>query len=219
MSKHLQRDLDLLSKKVLQLGGIVEVLINDAILAITQNREELANKVLNDCDEVDTREVEIEEEALKILALHQPVAIDLRFIVVVLKVNNDLERIGDLAENLARRALFLSQHNDVEYPSNFVENMSSEIKDMLHNALQCLVEQDVELAHKVIDRDDVVDDIHRKTYDEISELMQNDSSKVETMIHALSVSRYLERIADLTTNIAEDVVFMVEGDVIRHNHK
>ncbi|MEM8593216.1 MAG: phosphate signaling complex protein PhoU [Pseudomonadota bacterium] len=219
MAKHLQRDLDALSKKTLQLGGVVESLLNDAILSLTQRREELANRVLADASEVDQREVEIEEDCLKVLALHQPVAVDLRFIVMVLKVNNDLERIGDYAENLANRAKFLIAHEEIQYPSNFIEHMSSEIKNMLHNALQSLVELDVDLARNVIARDVVVDEIHSNVFKESCEMMVAGPEKVDRLMQAISVSRYLERIADLATNIAEDVIFTVEGEVVRHQDK
>jgi phosphate transport system protein len=219
MSKHLERDLNQLTQQLLKLGGIVELLINDAMVGLINHRDELADKVLKNALEVDRLEVEIEEECLKILALHQPVAVDLRFLVVVLKVNNDLERIGDISENLAERAKHLNTFKDFKIPSEFIEHMAIEAKAMLNNSLKSLVNKDVNLANQVIDRDDVVDDLHRRGYLEIKETMKHNVHYIDPLSDILSISRYLERIADLSTNIAEDVIFMVEGDVVRHQDK
>ncbi|MBL4865372.1 MAG: phosphate signaling complex protein PhoU [Pseudomonadales bacterium] len=216
MSLHLQRDLDQLKKEILQLGSMVETAINNAILALNDRRPELAENVFSEEILIDEKEVLIEEDCLKILALHQPVAVDLRFIVVVLKVNNDLERMGDFAVNVAKRAVFLSSQNPIPYPPEFTDKMSKSIRTMVHNSLDALVKLDVDLARNVIAMDDVVDDVNRQMYVELQALMENDSSTIERAIGLLSTSRYLERIADLATNIAEDVIFMVEGEVVRH---
>lgn len=216
MAIHLQRDLQDLRKELLLLGTMVETAINQAIVALNSRRPELADKVIADGDAIDKKEVFIEESCLKILALHQPVAIDLRFIVVVLKVNNDLERMGDFAENIAERAKFLSTQPGIPLPNDFSNIMSQQLRDMIRMALDSLVNLDIDQARRVIKMDKVIDDINRNMYQELQKLMMEDSSTVERAIQYLSSSRYMERIGDLATNIAEDVIFMVEGRVVRH---
>lgn len=216
MSLHLQRDLDKIKKELLQLGSMVESNINNAILALSDRREELAELVFKEEELVDEKEVYIEEECLKTLALHQPVAVDLRFIVVVLKVNNDLERMGDFAVNIAKRSMFLTKQPPIAIPVGFTDNMLQSIRTMVHNSLEALVTLDVELAQEVIDMDDAVDAMNKQMYVELQALMAGDISTIERAIAVLSTSRYLERIADLATNICEDVIFMVNGSVIRH---
>jgi len=216
LQRHLQRDLDHLKKEILQLGNMVEVGINNAIMALTDRRPDLAEVVLIDEKLIDEKEVSIEEDCLKILALHQPVAMDLRFIVVVLKVNNDLERIGDFAVNIAKRAIFLANADPIPIGVEFSEVMSTNIRTMVRNSLDAMVKLDVELARSVIAMDDEVDDANRQMYGEFQRLVEKDTSTIERALGLLSVSRYLERVADLATNIAEDVIFMVEGEVIRH---
>lgn len=216
MSRHLQRDLDQLKKDILQLGNLVETAINNAIISLNDRRPELAEQVIEEENRIDEKEVSIEEECLKVLALHQPVAMDLRFIVVVLKVNNDLERMGDFAVNIAKRAIFLSSEAPISSPIEFTEKMSVDIRTMVSNSLDAMVKLDVDLARSVIAMDNEVDDINRQMYVEFQTLVENDPSTIKRALGLLSTSRYLERIADLATNIAEDVIFMVEGEVIRH---
>lgn len=216
MSLHLQRDLDKIKKELLQLGSMVEFNINNAILALSDRREELAALVFEEEDLIDAKEVFIEEECLKTLALHQPVAVDLRFIVVVLKVNNDLERMGDFAVNIAKRSVFLTNQPPIAIPKGFTDSMLQNIRTMVHNSLEALVTLDVQLAQDVIDMDDEVDAINKQMYVELQALMAHDTSTIERAIAILSTSRYLERIADLATNICEDVIFMVKGSVVRH---
>ena len=216
MSRHLQRDLDHLKKEILQLGNMVETAINNAILALNDRRPELAEQVIAEESQIDEKEVLIEEDCLKILALHQPVAMDLRFIVVVLKVNNDLERMGDIAANVAKRALFLCSEEPIPSPAEFSDVMSADIRTMVRNSLDAMVKLDVDLARSVIAMDNQVDDINRQMYVEFQSMVENDPSTIKRALGLLSTSRYLERIADLATNIAEDVIFMVEGAVIRH---
>ena len=213
---HLQRDLEVLKREILELGGMVEVAINDAILALNNRRIDLAEKVIEREDAINEKEVHIEEECLKILALHQPVAVDLRFIVVTLKVNNDLERMGDFALNVAERAIFLASHDPIPSLPDFVNVMPDVVRTMVRNTLDALVKLDMDMANEVIQMDDIIDDINRRMYGELQALMEKDPSTIERAIQLLSTSRYLERIADLATNIAEDVVFMVEGRVVRH---
>ena len=141
---------------------------------------------------------------------------DLRFIVVVLKVNNDLERMGDFAINIAKRALFLASKNPIQYPTEFTQTMAKSITIMVRDSLESLITLDAKMARNVIAMDNDVDDANRQMYVKLQALMKEDSTSVERAVSLLSTSRYLERIADLATNIAEDVLFMVEGEVIRH---
>jgi phosphate transport system protein len=216
MSLHLQRDLNDLKRDILHLGSLVETSIGNASVALKDRRPELADIVFANEVLINEKEVDIEESCLKILALHQPVATDLRFIVVVLKVNNDLERIGDLAENLTERAVYLSERDALAAPTTKINDMFIIIRSMLKDSLDSLVKLDVGLARKVIAQDDSVDEINREMYDDFRALVAVNGSVVEQATSLLSCSRYLERIADLATNICEEVLFMVEGEVVRH---
>jgi len=217
MSLHLQRDLDILKKEILNIGSLVEEAINNAIRALRNRDAAIAQSVIDKEYIIDEKEVDIEEECLKMLALHQPVATDLRFIVVILKVNNDLERMGDFATNIAQRAIFLSEHDPLPDLLEFIEELPNLVQEMVRDTLDALVKMDVTLARKVMKDDDAVDDINRQMYLKVNEAIKKDSLVSERAISLLSTSRYLERIGDLSTNIAEDVVFMVEGNVVRHD--
>jgi len=216
MTKHLEADLDRLKKEVLSMGGMVEESINKAFAALARRRPELADQVLAGDDAIDQKEVEVEDMCLKILALHQPVASDLRFIVAIMKVNNDLERMGDLAQNIAERAAFLSTHEPIEVDLDF-DRMVHAVRKMVSLSLDALIRQDTAAAREVCEGDDAVDDYNRQMFDQLQELMKRDPDMVERAVQTLSVARHLERIADLATNIAEDVVFMVDGENIRHH--
>ena len=218
MSLHLQRDLNNLKKELLQLGDLVENAINNSLIALNDRRPSLAEAVIKEEKLVDEKEVHIEEECLKILALHQPVAMDLRFIVVVLKVNNDLERMGDMAANIAERSLFVSSEDPIPCLREFTEVMPGCIRTMVKNSLDAMVKLDLEMAREVIEMDNTVDEINRQLYGRFQQQVVADPNTTKRALALLSVSRYLERIADLATNIAEDVIFMVEGEVIRHQN-
>ncbi len=215
MAKHLSNDLDRLSKKILTLGGCVEEMINKSVAALIERREDLAREVISTDIEIDAREVEVEEDCLKILALHQPVAADLRFVVTALKVNNDLERMGDLAANIADRSIYLSSHDALGSTEEILA-MAEKVRRMVKLSLSSLVTRDVPLAHEVLSLDDEVDDAHARMYKLLQDEMRANPANVKRCISTMSVSRNLERVADLATNIAEDLVFMVEGEVIRH---
>ncbi len=217
MSQHLCHDLDKLKRSLLIIGSMVEDAINRAILALTSRRPELAEEVIRGDEEIDTKEVELEEDCLKILALYQPVATDLRFIIAALKVNNDLERMGDLAVNIAERATYLSGRDAIEVPLT-IEHMAGRVQEMVENSLESLVDMNTKLAREVLESDDEVDSMNRKMFDALEQVIRHDPGSTKRATHLLSVSRNLERIADLATNIAEDVVFMVEGELIRHCH-
>jgi len=215
MAVHLQRDLDSLKKNILTLGGRVEDAINKSMRALDQRRPELAEEVIEGDREIDRREVDIEQECLKILALHQPVAGDLRFVVTALKVNNELERLGDQAANIAIRTRYLATHDPIEVPVD-LNRMVETIRSMVQGSLDALVNQDPKQARAVIDQDAEVNEIHETMFQALQNIMAEDSDTIERAIHTLFVSRYLERMGDLTKNICEDVVFLVEGEVVRH---
>lgn len=216
MAMHLLRDLENLKKEILHLGSMVEDATHKAILALTESRIELADEVIAGDRAVDRKEIEIEEECLKILALHQPVAADLRYVVAAMKVNNDLERCGDLAGNIASRAQFLiALPIAIDVPDE-IHEMAHRVRAMLRESLNAVIHLDTHLARKVLKDDDDIDERHRQLYSLLRERMEKNPEGIESEMNLLSVSRYLERIADLATNIAEDVVFMVDGDVVRH---
>ena len=217
MSLHLSRDLEKLKKEVLKLGNLVETAINNAILALNNREASYVDEVLKHENMINDMEVKIEEDCLKILALHQPVAVDLRFIVVVLKVNNDLERMGDFASNIAKRARELMQEDPLPTLPEFVNELPDLVRTMVRKSLDALVKLDMNLAKEVIEMDDKVDQINRDMYAVVKKEIAKNPHNTETAINVLSCSRYMERIADLSTNIAEDVIFMVEGKVIRHS--
>src|SRR5262249_14972190 len=152
LNKHLHLDLELLEKRILMIGSLVEQATNKAILALVARRPQLAQEVIQEDDEIDSQEVDCENECLKILALHQPVASDLRFIITVLKVNNDLERMGDLAGNIARRAQYLAQYDPIDSPIDFTE-ICDVVRGMVRDSLDALIRRDTELARRVWKRD------------------------------------------------------------------
>jgi len=215
MSIHLQKDLEHLDKELLILSSMVEDATNKAILALVDRRLDLARQVMREDDRINTREVLIEEECLKMLALHQPVAADLRFIVAVLKVNNDLERMGDLAVNIAERAAYLATREPLQVSLDFPK-MAEGVREMVRESLDALTNMNPRLARHVLTMDDEIDEANRGMFDILQDLMHRDPSTIERAVHLLSASRHLERIADLATNIAQDVVYIAEGRMIRH---
>ncbi|GIW73072.1 MAG: phosphate transport system regulatory protein PhoU [Planctomycetota bacterium] len=217
MSKHLARDLERLNRDLLTLGAMVEEATNKAITAFVDRRAELAEQVRAGDEAIDDFEIQVEVECLKILALHQPVAQDLRYIVAVLKVNNDLERIGDHALAIAERAASLLAHPPIELVAD-IAGMAEKVRQMVRSSLDALVNRDTALARQVLEMDDEIDRVHQQMFGAVQDAIRRDLSVIEPAIQHLSVSRHLERIADLATNIAEDVVFLVEGEVIRHGH-
>jgi phosphate transport system protein len=216
MAIHLQRELDNLKKKILRESTIVEENVERAVRSVEKRDAGLARTVLEEDKAVDTMEIEIEEDCLKVLALHQPVATDLRFIIAVLKINNDLERIGDLTVNIAERSLVLAERNNFAFTSNFPA-MMEKARVMLKNCLDSLVNLDAKLALSVCAADDEVDALYREMFDKVKVGIVQEPQRVDDYLEMLSISRHLERIADHTTNIAEDVIYMIEGAIIRHS--
>ncbi|MCB9832397.1 MAG: phosphate signaling complex protein PhoU [Planctomycetes bacterium] len=215
MAVHLLRDLEHLKEHLLYLGSLVEESTDKAIASLLDRNADLAREVIEGDDRIDAMEVKVEEEAMKLLALHQPVAADLRFIITVLKVNNDLERVGDLAVNIGARAIDLADDVPLGFQVDFAD-MCTTVRSMVHDCLESLVRQDVAIARRVWTADGRVDRIHREMFGAMEDVMRQDKDCVRRATLWLSASRHLERIADLATNIAEDVIFMVKGEVVRH---
>jgi len=215
MPQHLQRDLDELSKQLLKLGGMVEEATNRAITAAAKRDKALAVAVIDGDSQINVLENQIEEDALKTLALHQPVARDLRFIITALKVNNDLERMGDLAANISERTIQLSENEPVPMPECFGQ-LATSVRGMVHDSLNALVDRNADLARRVCEVDDEVDKINREMIATMFRLMKASPDLIEPAVAIISISRHLERIGDLATNIAEDVIFMAEGEIVRH---
>ena len=160
-------------------------------------------------------EVEIEEECLKILALHQPVAIDLRFLIAVIKINNDLERIGDQAVNIAERVDVIAKRDLPDFFFDY-SSMGEKAQKMLKMSLDALVNMDYDQAYEVVVMDDEVDKIKHDAYDRIKQAMGEHPDKLGELINLLLISRHLERLADHATNIAEEVIYLIEGEIVRH---
>jgi phosphate transport system protein len=215
MSVHLQREIERVKKGILALCAIVEDQVQMAVRALLDRDVELARIVEERDKDIDHREVEVEEECLKILALHQPVAIDLRFIVAAMKINNDLERIGDLAVNIARKAVSFVEETQMEIRFD-IAGMWEKTQAMLRDSLDALVNMDGALAADVCRRDDEVDRIKHEIRVGIEEAMRREPEQVRPLMRLAAVARNLERIADCATNIAEDVIYMSEGRIIRH---
>jgi len=211
----LHKEIEKSKRQLLTLGALVEDRVALAVKAMSARDAKTAQAIIDGDTQVDSLEVDAEEECLKILALYQPVAIDLRMIVAVLKINSDLERIGDLAVAIAERAVALSELPDIPSPFDFPA-MSARVQDMLRKSLDALVNLDETVAKAVCALDDQVDLINRQMYRTVETELRQHPEHIAQLLGYLSVSRYLERIADHATNIAEDVMYLVGGAIVRH---
>ncbi len=218
MAKQLTRQIEGLKQKILFVGTLVEEAIAKAVTALVKRDRTLAAAVIAADDEIDRMEVDVEEEVIRILAVYQPLAADLRFVVAVLKINNDLERMGDLAQNIAKRVVFITQHERIDLPPEF-HPMATKVQQMVKQSLDALVNADTNVARTVIDADDEVDGQRAVISEAIERQISQRPDQVECLMRLLSVSRHLERLADMATNIAEDVIYMVEGEIVRHHHE
>ncbi len=215
MGKHLQREIQNLMRRLIILSSRVEESIEMAVKSLEKRDEEMAKTVIEMDEEIDQTEIDIEEECLKILALHQPVAIDLRYIIAALKINNDLERIGDLAVDIAEYALILIDNpRPIKYFNfNF---MFENVQNMLQNSLDSLVHLDSDKALEVLKADDKVDKIDKQICKAVLLEIKRDHENAEFLIQNIHISRRLERVADLATNIAEDLIYLTKGEIVRH---
>lgn len=198
------------------MGAMVEERFNNMVTAIESFDMDIAEQIIKSDYEIDEMDVEIEEECLKIIALHQPVAVDLRFLAAVLKINKELERIGDEAVNVAQRIQTITKKRETDFVFDY-SLMAEKSQTMLKMSLDALVNLDVDGALKVLTMDDRVDEIKNEAYRLIKDAIRNTPDHVEYLINLLLISRHLERMADHATNIAEEVVYMVEGEIVRHS--
>lgn len=218
MVYHWHREIESLKVEILKLGTLVEEQIRKAIIALDKQDSELAQEVIYGDKEIDEFEIHIEEECLKILALYQPVARELRFVITVLKMNNDLERMGDLAANIARRARFLSKRERIDLISEFAI-ISTKVQSMVRKALISLVNTDMELARQVISADDEIDRLTKQLLKKIIKATEENCRYVKEYFSIRSISKNLERIGDSATNIAEDVIYLCSGEIVRHQEE
>lgn len=218
MSVHMQIDLSELHKDLLSMCGQVEDMIHRAVDQLADPNLDEARALIERDTDIDRWDVRIEDACLKILALHQPVAIDLRRITAVMKISAELERVADLAVNIAERACGLLNGRQVSIPDRLRE-MAERAVNMLHRSIDAYVALDARLAREVCAEDDVVDEMNRELIEELIDQMHQHPSELDSLLHMFSAVRHVERVADHATNIAEDVVYLIEGKIIRHARK
>ncbi len=216
MERHFEQELEVLKEQLLLMGGRAEAIVLRAVESLARLDERLAREVVADDGAVDRMEIDIEERCVRLLALQQPMARDLRFITAALKINNDLERVGDHAVNIAESALRLAGQPLVK-PLVDIPRMAELASGMLHDALDTFVRHDTETARRLCAADDSVDQLKDRVTRDLVEIMTKDPATVGRAVELLLVARNLERVADLATNIAEEVVYIAEARVIRHH--
>lgn len=223
MAYNIQTERETLKRHIVYLGTMVEENLQCAIKSLVEKNHELAAQVMQtDKCEIDTLEIDIEQECLRIMALHQPVACDLRFLVTVLKVNSDLERIGDLGAKIADKVLLLYKADPAYFLSDSMQlpelltGMFEKTVWMFNQAMEAFVSEDTDLAYKVCLADDEVDQAKRAIYLDLEESIMKDPARQVYLAKLLSVARSTERIADHCTNICEDIIYMAQGRIIRH---
>jgi phosphate transport system protein len=214
--RHFVEDLELLKTKLLEMGALVESAIQRSISAVTQKDRGAAEQVFMNEARINAIEIEIDDFAISLLALQQPMAADLRLIVAALKINTDLERMGDLAVNIAQRGVSLME-GPVIKPMIDIPHIAGLVQSMVRKALDAFVHRDPDLARSVLSSDDAVDNMRTACYHELVSFMEQDPQHIQQALALLSITRNLERIADHSTNIAEDVLFLVKGVDVRHH--
>ena len=217
MTKHLDRELDSLRSDLISQFGLVEHMILSAVRSLAERRSDLADDVISQDSIIDSNDIKFEEECLKLLALHQPVATSMRWLFTVVKVNNELERMADLACNIAERAKSIQQYPLFPVPEE-LDEMAAGATRMVKTALDSFIEGDVDKSRAVIAADDDVDEKNKILIDLLHEMMRENSDYIAPAVHCFSASRHLERIADLAVNISEEVIYLVQGDIVRHQH-
>jgi len=215
MERHFEQDLGLLKERLLWMGGLAERAIHQAVHAVLEGDASLAQRVINEEDHINELQIEIDDRVLQLLALHQLMATDLRFVLAVSRINSDLERIGDQAVNIAQSAQRILRHPRVK-PYVDLPRMSELAEEMVRDSLNAVVRRDVELARSVLTRDDTVDSLRDQIFRELLSYMMGDSSVVFPAFDLILVAKNLERVGDHATNIAEDVIYMVAGRDVRH---
>ena len=214
--RHFVEELEQLKSKLLEMSSLVESAIYRSITAVVQKDESLANEVLKNEGRINQIEIEIDEFAISLLALQQPMAADLRLIVAALKINTDLERMGDLSVKIAERATSLME-DPVIKPMIDIPHIAGLVQSMVRKALDAFVTRDADLARSVLASDDAVDSLRTACYHELVSFMEKDPQHIRQGLDLLAITRNLERIADHSTNIAEDVMFLVKGVDVRHH--
>jgi phosphate transport system protein len=215
-TRHFAEELDELKQRLLVMGGLAEERLRTAVHALVERDGDLMAEVIRGDEAVNSLHLEIDDRCFKLLALHQPMAVDLRTIVAAFKINTDLERVGDLAVNVAEAAERYVTHAPVK-PLIDLPRMAEMARQMLHAALDAFVSKDAEAAQRVLTQDDVLDGLKNQIFRELLTYMLGDPRKIEPAIDLILVSRHLERVGDHATNIAEDVIFMVEARDVRHH--
>jgi phosphate transport system protein len=208
-------ELRLLKERVLRIGSLVETAIHDSVRSLVERNSDLAQKVIEKDHKINALDVEIDEECIRLIALRQPKARDLRFITTAMKITTDLERIGDLAENIAERAIELNDEPQLK-PYIDIPRMAEITEEMVRDSLDAFVRGCSKIPYEVIKRDDEVDNLNAQVFNELLFFMIQDPNTASRAIKISYVSKYLERIADHATNIAEMVIYMCEGKIVRH---
>jgi phosphate transport system protein len=216
MERHFERDLEELKERLLWMGNLAERSVHQGVHAVLEADEKLALAVLTEENVVNELQIEIDDRVVQLLALQQLMAADLRFVLAIARINNDLERIGDQAVNIAQSAQRILRHPRVK-PYVDLPRMGELAEKMMRDSLDSLVRRDVELARSVLARDDQVDQLRDQLFRELLTYMMGDSSVVFPAFELILVAKNLERIADHATNIAEDVIYMVAGSDVRHS--
>ena len=214
--RHFIEELDELQKSLLEMAGVVESAIHKSVVSLVERDESAAQEVLRNEARINQMEIRIDDFAVGLLALHQPMARDLRLLTAAIKINSDLERMGDLAVNIVERALSLMHQQPVK-PLIDIPRMAKLVESMVRKSLDAFVKRDPDLARAVLLSDDAVDELRDAIYQELISFMQKDPSTVSPSLDLIFVARNLERIADHATNIAEDVLFLVQGVDVRHH--
>lgn len=214
--RHFAQELEELNQAVLQMGGFVESSMHCSVQALQERDERLANRIIGDEPRINQMEMDIDSRVTRLLALQQPVAKDLRFLTSVFKINGDLERVGDLAVHIARRTISLTRRPPMRTLLD-IPKMASLAEDMLHKSLDAFVKQDAELAESVLPADAEVNQLRDRVFAELVHVMQTEPENVPSALDLMFVARHLERTADHSANIAEDVIFLVRGEDIRHH--
>ncbi len=209
------KEIERLKSQTLILSSLVEESVQKSIKSILEVDSRLADEVIAGDEKINTLEIEIEEECLKTLALHQPVANDLRFIITILKLNNGLERIGDLSVNVSQRVALLQNHA-IDHIPEYFSIMGNSVLQMLKMSIDALVNLDEGLAQKVREADEEVDHINREVYDWVKAEILETPNKAHSHLNFISIAKHMERMADHSVDIAEDIIYMIEGQIIRH---
>ncbi len=217
MSMHLEKAVKKLTGELIFLSAQVEESVKLSIKSLVERDVELANTVIRNDEIIDQKEIDIEEECLKIFALHQPVAIDLRQLVMIMKVNNDLERIGDLAQNISKSVIRILDSSVIVEGFN-IDHICNSVQSMVKMSIDSISSVNIDMAREILRTDDVVDELNAILYTEMIGRIKKAPENLEILIQYIHIIRHLERIADHTTNIAEDIIYMISGEIVRHQN-